>query len=243
MPYDRKRRVHRIRLAPPLIAQLGSQSVVVVDISLDGARIEHEEPLKTGAELRFGFHWDDEPIQVRAQVTRCKLERFSSGGDGLTVYHSGLRFIDVGSSGATLRRMVTVHITRALDEQRANARGAIPISIEHMPIFSGHTLTANKKESAAAIELHEQLPTARIARHSGYICYRLDHNSWKRTRTADPGQPGDGFTVSATEDLAQVEQLCETYRKADQEGREFIRLLARLSITEGEGITPGRFQP
>ncbi|HVR43032.1 MAG TPA: PilZ domain-containing protein [Thermoanaerobaculia bacterium] len=242
MAYSRPRRVHRIRLAHPLIARLGPISVVLVDISLDGAKIEHREPIKIGAEMKLSFDWDDYSIEVRSRVTRCKLERFSGGSDGLTVFHSGLQFLAHGGSIQVLRKMVSFHISRALEEQRLNASGALPPSVENMPIFRGHTLTANRGD-ADSIHLHEALPTTRIARQVGYICYRLIKNSWKRTRTEDPEQPEEGFTVSAAEDLAQIEGLCETYRKSDQEGRELIRLLARLSITEGEGIEPGRFEP
>lgn len=243
MPYQRERRVHRIRLVPPLIARMGMQSVVLVDISLDGAKIEHREPVKTGADVRLTFNWDDEPVDLKARVTRCKLERFSGGSDGLTIYNSGLHFHEVGDAASVLRRMVSVHISRALDEQKANARGVLPVSVDHMPIFRGHTLTANPGEAAEGVELYDQLPAARIARTVGYLCYRLDRNSWKRTRTDDPEQPLNGFTVSASEDLAQIEQLCETYRKADEHGRELIRTLARLSIADGDSADAGRFHP
>jgi hypothetical protein len=37
--------------------------------------------------------------------------------------------------------------------------------------------------------------------------------------------------------------LCEAYQKSDREGRKMIQLFAQLSIMEGEGITPGRFEP
>lgn len=238
MPYARTRRVHRIRLAHPIIGRLGGQPVVLVDISLDGAKVEHHEPVKIEAQLPFTFEWNDSRIELRSRVTRCKLERFAGeGGDGLAVYHSGLHFVDFGSSGQTLRTMVQTHIVRALEEQKANARGEMPQTVEKMPIFRGFTLTADRDEAAGSVELHEALPTARIARQTGFIRYELDRNSWKKKRTSSPEQPAEGFTVSATEDLAEIERLCEAYRKADEKGREFIRLLANLSIRESDGET------
>lgn len=237
MPFSKKRRVHRIRLAPPILARLGSQNVVIVDLSLDGAKIEHSEPIKIGAEVALSFLWEEETIKLRSRVMRCMLERFAgAGGDGLTVFHSGLLFIEPGASRDLLKRMIAVHIGRALDEQKANARGEIPVSVQNMPIFRDHTLTANRSEAARAIGVNDQRPAARIARESGFICCHLDQNRWKMTRTSRSDQPENGFTVSASEDLEQVEQLCETYRKGDESAREFIRLLARLSISEGASL-------
>jgi hypothetical protein len=234
MSYSKKRRVHRIRLAPPILGRLGGQSVVVVDISLDGALVEHSEPVAIGSEAALSFLWEDDMVVMRSRVVRCKLERFAgSGGEGLTVFHSGLLFTEADASREQIKKMIAEHISRALDEQKANARGQLPVSLEHMPIFREHTLTANQDETAKAVGLTDQRPAARIARATGYICFRLDQNSWKRTRTNDPEQPPNGFTVSASEDLAQLEELCETYRRGDEPAREFIRLLARLSITEG----------
>jgi hypothetical protein len=235
MPFPRKRRVHRIRLAPPILAKVGAQNVVVVDVSLDGAKIEHSEPLPIGSEAALSFRWEEDLITLRARVMRCKLERFAGeGGDGLTVFHSGLLFTAPGEGRDVLKKMIAVHISRALEEQKANARGQLPVSVDQMPIFRDHTLTASNADAARAIGLNDQRPAARIARTVGFICFRLDRNSWKRTRTNDPRQPEDGFTVSASEDLEQLEQLCETYRTGDEPAREFIRLLARLSLDENE---------
>lgn len=242
-PYSRQRRVHRIRLGHPIIARFATQGVVLIDLSLDGAKIEHNETMNTGLEGKLSFDWEDERIELACRVTRCRLERLAGGRDGLTIYHSGLYFTDRGSSAVSLKKIVSLHISRALEEQRANARGELPVAVDKMPIFRGHTLTANQGEATEGLGIHEALPAARIARQAGYICYRLDKNNWKRTRTDKPDQPENGFTVSATEDLAQIEELCETYRKSDQAGRELIRSLAKLSVIEGEGTNPGRFDP
>jgi hypothetical protein len=233
MPFSKRRRVHRIRLSPPVLGRLGGASVVLVDVSLDGAKIEHSEPLKIGAAGTLSFDWEEGKIALRAKVTRCKLERFAgSGGEGLTVYHSGLLFTDPDEERDDLKAWISRHISRALEEQKANARGQLPVSVDHMPIFRDHTLAATPREAATAIGSRDQRPAARIARESSYICCRLDRNSWKKTRTRSPQQPENGFTVSASEDLEQVEKLCETYRNGDGPAREFIRTLARLSISD-----------
>jgi hypothetical protein len=243
MQFPRTRRVQRVHLAHPVVARLGSASVVLVDVSLLGARVEHNMPLQAGARARLSFTWDDEELTIESRIVRSRLERFSVGADGLTVYHSGLEFEEVPTdTKARLKAMIGRFISRALEEQKLNARGVMPEhDVNNMPIFRhGGQLTANPRNVAANVTA---LPTSRIAKESGYICYHLENNTWRKKRTHDPGQPMEGFTISATEDRAQADLLCEAYLRSDKEGRKMIQLFAQLSIVQGEGILPGRFDP
>jgi hypothetical protein len=141
-----------------------------------------------------------------------------------------------------LKQIIGRFIARALDEQKANARGVVPVSVEKMPIFRHGQLTENRSDIAEAIG-SSALPTDRVAKEAGYICLQLEKNRWRKKRTPDPGQPVEGFTVSASEDQSQIQMLCDAYEKSDDDGRKMIQLFAQLSIVEGEGIPPGRFQP
>ena len=241
MQYPRTRRVQRIHLAPPLRGKLGSTDVVLVDLSLLGARVEHSVPIvSTATRSRLSFGWDDETIAVEARVVRSRLERFSGGAEGLTVYHSGLEFVDVEApTRETLKRVIGLFISRALEEQKLNAQGAVPQhEVAKMPIFRrGGQLTANSKDVKEAVG-SAMLPALRIAKESGYVCYQLEHATWRKKRTHDPGQPADGFTVSAREDLEQAELLCQAYLKSDAEGRRMIQMFAQLAIMEEEGVAP-----
>ena len=245
MESSRTRRVQRIHLATPIVARLGTTPVVLVDISLLGARVEHNVPLAAGAKARLQFTWDDEEIATDCRIVRSRLERFSVGADGLTVYHSGLEFEDpTEHMRAKLKMMIARFISRALEEQKMNARGVMPQhDVSKMPIFRyGGQLTANTKDVVQQVG-ETALPTSRIAKDTGYICYYLENNTWRKKRTHDPGQPVEGFTIAATEDRAQADLLCEAYQRSDLEGRKMIQLFAQLSIMEGEGISPGRFRP
>lgn len=243
---SRSRRVQRIHLALPVNARFGAHQVVLVDVSVLGARIEHNAPLgtATGASAMLAFRWEEEDINVECRVVRSRLERFSVGADGLTVYHSGLEFIDpTFETRSALKRIIGGFIARALYEQKLNARGVVPASVEKMPIFRYGELTQNRADVAEAIGSSE-LPTARMAKQTGYICFHFEKNrTWKKKRTHDPGQPAEGFTVSADEDQAQIQMLCDAYERSDNDGRKMIQLFAQLSIMEGEGIAPGRFEP
>jgi hypothetical protein len=243
MDTPRTRRVQRVHLARPLVARLGATQVVLVDVSVLGARVEHHVPLIAGAHSRLAFEWDYDLITVDCRIVRSRLERFSAGADGLTVYHSGLEFDGVTPAvKASLRAMIGAFIKRALDEQKLNARGVVPQHhLYNMPIFRfGGQLTADAKDSVTTSSL---LPLNRIVRETGYLCYALENNSWRKKRTHDPGQPMEGFTIAATEDHSQADLLCDAYRRSDWDGRRLIQLCAQLSIMDGEGVTPGRFDP
>src|SRR5688572_25363743 len=114
------RRVERLRLAYPLVGRLGSVNVAITDLSLYGARIEHAGPLAVGLKTRLRFDWKETGVIIDAEVVRCKVDRFSSGPSGLTVYHSGLRFTSGPDSFLALREVISVHIAQALEEQKAN---------------------------------------------------------------------------------------------------------------------------
>ncbi|HVR37792.1 MAG TPA: PilZ domain-containing protein [Thermoanaerobaculia bacterium] len=246
MHSPRTRRVQRIHLAKPLIARLGAAQVVLVDISILGARIEHHVPLTAGAHSNLYFKWDDDEIETACRIVRSRLERFSVGADGLTVYHSGLEFENMpAATKQRLKQMIARFITRALEEQKLNARGVMPQhDVDKMPIFrSGGLLTANRKDVKEAVGT-AVMPAARVAKESGYVCYQLENSQWRRKRTHDPGQPLDGFTISAMEDIAQVELLCDAYLRSDREGRRLIQLFAQLSIMDDDGnAAQGRFEP
>lgn len=247
MQHPSTRRVQRIHMAQPLRARLGKAEVVLVDLSILGARIEHHAALTVppGTQPRLTFKWDDATIAVDCRIVRSRLERFSVGSDGLTVYHSGLEFVEMTpDTRRQLKQMIEIFLSRALEEQKLNAQGVVPQhDVAKMPIFRrGGQLTANSKDVKEAVG-GVMLPAARVAKESGYVCYQLDQNVWRKKRTHDPGQPSEGFTISALEDLEQAELLCDAYLKCDAAGRRMIQLFAQLSIVEGEGIAPSRFAP
>jgi PilZ domain len=237
------RRVQRVHLPTPVIARFGTLQGVLLDVSLLGAKFEHPTALTRGGGARLGFAWNDEAISTDARIVWTRLERFTAGPDGMTIYHSGLEFTGVTMEAKDLlKNMLEQFITRALYEQKLNARGVLPTAVENMPIFRGSQLTANRSDVIQAVG-SSVLPTARMAKHAGYVCYLFANRQWKKKRTQDPAQPEDGFTISASEDVMQAQMLCAAYEKSDVQGRRMIQLFAQLSIIEGEGIAPGRFEP
>src|SRR5687768_1209890 len=239
MATSNRRKFERIRLSQPVQGAVGSQSVVVRDLSLLGCGLEHHLPLEVGSKVKLAFPWDGDSILIESSVIRCKLER-SLGDNDLNVYKSGLRFhATAGEPIGILRDMIVTQVSRALDAQKANARGDIPRYLQKMAIFQDGMLTAHPQ----AEETYTSLPSMRIARTRGYVRYSLENRTWRKRKTHDPSQPPEGFTVWAYEDNEQLEGLCETYQRADAETRSLIRIIAELSLTVDDTIPPQAFLP
>lgn len=76
----------------------------------------------------------------------------------------------------------------------------------------------------------ERLQSEGVRNETPYLHCELIDSKWTRRRTAMREQPTEGFTVSASEDAAQVERLCSAYASGDGETRKLIRTLAALSL-------------
>ena len=97
-------------------------NVVIVDLSIVGARVEHQFALAAGRRVRLDFACEGESISLLCDVTRCKLQR-GSGRTGV-VYASGLRFCDPPeSSAAALKRVITGFLVRKLAARKEARSG------------------------------------------------------------------------------------------------------------------------
>ena len=114
-----------------------------------------------------------------------------------------------------LRQLVADCVARALDEQKANARG-VP--------------------ATAALSFQ-------TGKGNDYVRCELVDGAWRRTATNRPEQPANGFTVSAEEERDQVELLCQTFESADAAGRKLIQTMAEMSISKSEGVPTRRYNP
>ena len=204
-PSGERRRYQRITFPRPVVAKYGSDKAFLVDISVSGARIAHQGELSVGARSRVTFDWEGSELAFECEVVRCGIDKKASEASGKPIHQSGIRFVrPIGQSAAYLRGMIAQFVMRALDEQKANARGIPPRAA---------TFQSGIKEVA-------------------YVTYRFVRNEWQKAESKNPQQPLDGFTVSAKEDPLQVDMLCKTYETSDFAGRKMIRQLAEMSITD-----------
>lgn len=235
MKRQERRRKQRVQLTRGMFAWYGATPTIILDITDGGARIEHFVRLDVGRRGRFRLEWRDKPVTVEATVVSCRVHRFSSGDDGMTVYQSGLYFSEyIDDAAGALRDLVATHVARSLAEQVANARGIGPVTERNMPVFRSGAMSMSGVDGKKRL-----LPESELVMHRGYVRCTLDGNRWEKKWTRKPEQPENGFTVLASEPSDHIDQLCETYRKASEEERAFIRTLAKVSVEHaGEMAEP-----
>jgi hypothetical protein len=204
-------------LVRPHPARVGVARVYIIDISLNGVRVAHQGTLPPpGHECALVFDWEGCAVDLRCEVTRSVLERLAKNASEKSVHHAGLRILDADrQSRETLRQMIAALVARALDEQKANARG-IPA------------------EAAQCFQ---------TGKGSEFLRFELIDGAWRRTTTTRPEQPAHGFTISADEDRTHVELLCHTFENSDEPGRQLIKMMAELSLSQAEGIPTRRYTP
>jgi hypothetical protein len=209
--------VSRARLTRPIGGRVGAARIFLVDVSVEGLRIAHQSAVPAvGQTCRVSFEWQGQLIELDCEVIHNSLYKLAKSEGEKSTYHAGLRIANAfGDSAAALKKLVADVVARALDEQKANARG-IP---------------------AAAAEVFQ------TGKGTDFVRCELIDGTWRRTITSRPEQPANGFTVSADEATDQVELLCQTFASSDAQGRKLIQLLSEMSISKSEGVPTRRYNP
>lgn len=217
MGRDEKRRYQRVTLPNPLRADVSGIRAYVVDLSISGVRVAHQDALPgPGGYCTVRFEGVNGPVGLDCFVVHTFVHRPARKANERAVLHSGLKIAAArAESDKTLRELIAHFIDRAMDEQRANARG-IPAS--------------------AAVSFQ-------TGKGTEFFKMELVAGRWRRTLTKDPQQPANGFTISASEGEDNVTMLCEAYVAADTDGRRLIRTMAELSTSKAEGIPTRRYEP
>jgi len=209
-----RRRFQRIGLPRPVGGRSGAARVFLIDLSLGGFRVAHQLALKPNDPFELSFEWEGQRITMRCSVIHNVLFRLAKTSAEKSIYHAGLRIDEATvSSRSALREMIASFIARALDEQKANARGIPAVAADSFQTGKG----------------------------TRYLRCELIDGTWRKSETERPDQPPFGFTVSVEEDRQQLALLCESFEKSDAEGRKMIQMLAEMSISKAEGIPTRRY--
>lgn len=211
-----RRRYGRVRLERPLPAQFADTRVKVLEISVVGILIAHEGKIVPGVTHELILDWHGTDLTFVCRVIRSTLWRLAKAAGEKSIYHSGLRIQESrGESLHRLRELLAERILRALEEQKANARG--------IPPLAAYMYQPGKGELFRRCEFIDGV--------------------WRKSETIRRDQPPAGFTISADIDPVQVDILCETWELTTDEGRRLTQMLAELSIDPTEGIPVRRYEP
>ena len=212
---NERRRLSRVTPLQAIRARFEGDDAYVLDLSLSGFRIAHQNLIPAGSDAALFFEWDARPVEVTTAVQWSRLQRTGRTGSS-RFYESGLQLLIASrEASAVIRDCVESHILRALDERKANANGIPPL---------------------AARSVQDQ-PADRFARQE-YV-----NGLWRKIVTAQADQSPYGFTVAAELPPRDANLLREAYTIADEPMRDFIRKLARMSITDREPIPVRKYEP
>ena len=216
-PNEERRKYQRVRLARPVVARVGAARVFLLEVSLSGVLVAHQGNIPPeGATGVVMFEWEGIAVALECRITRNTLQKMARNATEKSVYHAAMEIIRASENAMkTLRDMISEVVARALDEQKANARG--------IPAVAAQTFQTGKG--------------------SQFLRLEIINGVWRRTETTRPDQPMNGFTISAEEPPEHVALLCDTYASADNESRKLIKLMAELSISKAEGIPTRRYSP
>ena len=210
---DDRRNLGRITPRAPLQGRIGRTAVRILDISLRGSRIAHEEPLPVGETCLLTFRWEERPIEAWCEIVRSRLHAFARSGH--PEFHTGLRIVEAPNGSApALRQMISWHVTRALDEQKADAHGEPPVDAD------------------------EPQPVENV-----FIRCELLRGIWRKVTTSDPQQPPIGFTIRASEPVPSIDRLCRVYERTDSDGRRLIQRMAAVSLGSDAAGAARRYVP
>ena len=213
-----RRRFQRVSLARALPCQIADVGGFVFNISKTGALVAHELREGNGpeGEVKLSWDWEGRRLSFIVQVVHTDLKRRESRHGVKEILNIGVLFVrPLGASDEILKEIIAQHVERALDEQKANARGIPALAPSSIQTGSG------KK---------------------GYVICRFRLGNWTRTDSLVADQPHDGFAIAAAES-DQLDLLCKSYEEADQGGREMIRKMAEISIADSMGIPTRRYDP
>jgi hypothetical protein len=214
---DERRQYGRVTPVQKIRGTVGSVVVFVVDLSLTGLRVAHQEPLPAlGESCVVTFNWEGRRLTMRCEVRRTIMIKAARSGFEKPLMHTGLAILTKDPlADRTLREIIEDCVARALDEQKANARG--------IPTIAAQSIQTGRGENLVRCELRG--------------------GEWVKITTREPEQPESGFTVSADETPDKIAMLCRAFALGDADGRKLIRTFAALSISKSEGIPTRRYAP
>ncbi len=213
-----RRTLQRVNSSQTLMGRIGAKRVAIVDLSLRGARVAHEESIGRVTDFcLLEVEWDGHRIALRCEIRRTQIQKTPTTGTTKALFHSGLLIVEaIEESAVALRYFIQHQVERALDEQKANAHGFPPYAPQTYPLR----------------------PPSSFSRH------QLTESGWKTTTTANAEQPADGFTVSIDHSAREIQLLRVAFERGGSAGtRDLIRQLAQMSITSSEVLPARKYVP
>lgn len=228
-PGSSSRRVtNRLTFKMPRPARFATFEVVLVDLSLKGAGIQHPNQIPPGTRSLLRFRLERESHEITCEIKRSKLQLVRQGTKTLQIYRSGLQFVGIEGEAETIKDALRKRVQRAIARQQADA-------------FANADAMKGVDESSGAIPL---AALAAWMETRPYVRCVLEKNGkWKSEKVDVPDQPPVGFTVLADEGETEIDLLRRAFERANDEQRRLIRMFAQITLSEPSDEPRGRYEP
>jgi hypothetical protein len=194
-----------LRLAKPIAAKLGGEAVLVLDLGLSGALLSGRCGHAAGTEHELAFAEHGLRVKVRGLITGVAAHLLTPDIDLL------VRFVERSDGVAEFVAGYEEQIRRA---EVANAEGDGASNV-----IDGDRTLADLGSAARSRER--------------FLRCQLTAGRWSREMTASRDQPGEGFTIAASETEEQIALLQLAYEESDADERRLLREFAAESLSPG----------
>jgi hypothetical protein len=207
-----RRAAPRVPVPDDVIAEIAGVPVRLIDVSLVGAKVEHEERFTlTSPQLTMKRRGQTASIAVRG--TRSEIVGRRGGN---LLYSTALQFVSIDSNAqgfvASIVREATEGAPPPPPEPEPAAKPEPPPKPSLDDTFTRHVRLFRD-------ELDEHLPFAQ---------FRLTDSGWRKEYVASPEQPEDGFTIPR--ERIDFHELQRTFEVADPETRRMMQVALESEV-------------
>jgi hypothetical protein len=211
----------RVPLPEEIEATLSGVAVHLVDLSVIGARIEHDGRFSLTAP-QLCISWKGTTVTIPVRVARSEI---IGRRDGHLVYSSGIQF---STTDPTIDGVVASILRRAEGgDEPAAAAPKLPLAAapSTMPTPESFDDSWIRKVNFLNNDLDED--------NLRYAEFRLTSHGWEKQYISSPEQPENGFTIRR--DDLEFAELQRTFEYADPETRRMmqIALTSKLAAENG----------
>lgn len=190
-----------LRLAKPIPAKLGAETVLMLDLGPSGALLSGRCSYAPGTEHELSFI--DDRVKARCLITGVADHQLTPDTDVL------VRFLEQSETLADFISGYQEQIRRA---EAANADGDAARNV-----IDGDRMLSDLGSAARSKQT--------------FLRCRLGAAGWSRERTASRDQPSDGFTISEAETEDQIRLLELAYEESAEHERALLREFAAASLS------------
>lgn len=200
-----RRKAERLQPSSAIRITIGRGCGTLLDLSRGGMRVRHTVAATRGSQLRVTLSWQSDRFFADAEVLSSRVAGLGDGETAATIFESRFRFVRLSDySQSVLDRVLAAISSIELRSWVANLRG-----------WSDESRGSRRSPETEA-----------------FIRCRFIGMRWQKKWTHDTVQPPNGFLVPATINPQELAKLCETYSRADEDGRQLIRLMADETVKE-----------